>query len=254
MFSKEIKKILLIFVIFSTTSLHALVDYPDGLHGFHNYMCYQEDDRIPASITNIYMLMWSGGNSNNKGIYVYEGDRFGDQEVQGPFFHENPEILDLDNDGQCELVTFEGFGEYYWACGACWRTFVPFVYHYNSKLNKFDDVTDKYGLELREKRTKEVLKLIQERESENYKGFYNLFPKEIRANWESAGKAAWAEYLQLNPSQNGIDYFFDNTKGKFNYEYLVELEYLMCAENIWEYSYCQTRPLTSNYEDNYLRD
>ena len=50
MFSKEIKKILLIVAIFSNTSLYALVDHPDGLHGFHNYMCYQEDDRIPASM------------------------------------------------------------------------------------------------------------------------------------------------------------------------------------------------------------
>ena len=59
------------------------------------------------------------------------------------------------------------------------------------------------------------------------------------------GKAAWAEYLQLNPNKEGIDYFFKRTLGKFDYEYLVELEFLMCENRVWDYQTCKTKPLTS---------
>ena len=250
---KFFSQIIIIFILMGVvinSNSYALVGKQDGLHGFGpGIVCHKENNRdIPFE--DIYMFMWTGGNSNYHHVYVYEGHgRESDLRVHGPFGFYGPEIKDIDNDGKCELIVYQGFGEYRWDCGACWRVEVPFVYHYNLKRNDFIDVTKQYGTELRKKRTKKVLELIDEREKEDSKSFYNDLGGAGQRSWFNSGKTAWGEYLQLNPNQEGVDYFFERTLGKFDYEYLVEIEFLMCERSYWDYDFCENRPLTSAHKD-----
>ena len=90
--------------------------------------------------------------------------------------------------------------------------------------------------------------LTEEREKSDSARFYNDIGGAGSYSWFSPGKTAWAEYLQLNSNQKGVDYFFERTLGKFDYEYLVEVEYLMCEKRIWDFEFCNTRPLTSAHK------
>jgi len=238
-----------LFLFFLSSSyLYAVVGDQSGLHGFSTNVCYKENNR-DAAFEDIYMLKWTGGNSSYHHVYVYEGwNKDSDLEVHGPFGFYGPEIKDIDDDGKCELVVYEGFGEYRWACGACWRVEVPFVYHYDGQENRFIDVTKEYGTELRKKRTERVLELIDEQEKSD-PIFYKDYGGAGESSWFGAGKTAWAEYLQLNPNQDGVDYFFERTLGKFDYEYLVEIEFLLCERRYWNYEFCNSRPLTSIHKD-----
>ena len=83
----------------------------------------------------------------------------------------------------------------------------------------------------------EIVKLHQEKN--NLELFYS------QSDGYAVAKAAWAEYLQLNPSQEGIDYFFKRTLGKFDLGYLYQLEILMCKNFVWDLATCRSKPLTS---------
>ena len=130
-----------------------------------------------------------------------------------------------------------GFGEWRWTSRAGWGVEVPVVYKFDGIT--FKDVSDKYAKDLITKRLKEVLEIIDDYEKNNLELFYS------QSDGYGIGKAAWAEYLQLNPSQEGIDYFFKRTLGKFDIGYLYQLEILMCKNFVWDLATCSSKPLTS---------
>ena len=226
-----------LFLILSTNPLYAIVNNARGWHLTEEFYCTDgPKDPMDWPSTYSYSVEWPGGNSPRRWVYVRDYIFFGGK-ISGPFTFNNPRVKDLDNDGTCEVVVDGGFGEWRWTSRAGWGVEIPIVYKFDGIT--FKDVSDKYAKDLIAKRLKEVVGIIDEQEKNNLEHFYSPYPGFGQA------KGAWAEYLQLNPSQEGIDYFFKRTLGKFDYEYLYELEFLMCENLVWDWNTCKSKPLTS---------
>ena len=229
--------IYILFLIFSTNPSYAIVNDAQNWHHADTFYCTDgPKDPMDWPSTYSYRVEWPGGNSPRRWVYVRDYIFFGGK-ISGPFTFNNPRVKDLDNDGTCEVVVDGGFGEWRWTSRAGWGVEVPIVYKFDGIT--FKDVSDKYAKDLITKRLKEVLEIIDDYEKNNLELFYS------QSDGYGIGKAAWAEYLQLNPSQEGIDYFFKRTLGKFDIGYLYQLEILMCKNFVWDLATCSSKPLTS---------
>ena len=229
--------IYILFLIFSTNPSYAIVNDAQNWHHADTFYCTDgPKDPMDWPSTYSYRVEWPGGNSPRRWVYVRDYIFFGGK-ISGPFTFNNPRVKDLDNDGTCEVVVDGGFGEWRWTSRAGWGVEVPVVYKFDGIT--FKDVSDKYAKDLITKRLKEVLEIIDDYEKNNLELFYS------QSDGYGIGKAAWAEYLQLNPSQEGIDYFFKRTLGKFDIGYLYQLEILMCKNFVWDLATCSSKPLTS---------
>jgi len=226
-----------LFLIFSSNPLFAIVNNASNWHHSDTFYCTDGlKDPMDWPSTYSYSIQWPGGNSGRMWIFVRDYLTFGGK-ISGPFTYQNPRVMDLDEDGTCEIVVDGGFGEWRWTSRAGWGVQVPEVYKFNGMA--FINVSDAYAENLIAERLKKVIEIIDDQEKNNLELFYS------QSDGFAIAKAAWAEYFQLNPSQEGIDYFFKRTLGKFDYEYLYELEFLMCENLVWDWNACKSKPLTS---------
>ena len=204
-------------------------------HGQSITFCYNEHLFSTMSETDEYFLsVDSRGSARNITTYYLKNYK----NLSSITLKEG-KVVDLDNDGKCEVMGYEDFVNYDWDIPS---GFGQVLKLYEISQGKFMDVLNINNSSWSEKiqalYNKETEKLLNIIDEEKY---YSL--QKEGAKWRGLAKPLWASILAMNPNDFGVKLFSKYYNETFLRQDLIDLETKLFEQGYWSEEFYKTHPL-----------
>ena len=230
------KIVTFIFILIFSNNLFSETGYD---HGQNITFCWKEELFSTQSNTTEYFLsVASRGSARNTTVYYMK-----DYVILSKIRMIDAKVVDLDNDGKCEIIGYENFVNYLWYLpngyyGTVLKIYEIFSGEYQD-VSKFSNTkTQEKIKKLYQEETQILLNIIEE---EEYLTLLN--PSEARFPWRGEALAIWASILAMNPNDYGIELFSQYYNETFTKQDLIDLETKLFGQGYWGEEFYKSHPL-----------
>ena len=216
------------------------------LHGFRLYWCLDPKNQYPHEGYHDFYIVKTGGTGTARShglTFIEKGnpDEYGNSEPTKLVhlgFHREINILDLNNDGVCEVTAVVGSHGRKWGPNAGYGLITKIYSVINYQLV---DVTNKMATERDLLYKEETDRMIRRYLNENNRVLYSSYsPKQ---NAMSPVLNFWYHIFAINPNSYGIDLFNKYRTFKLSKNHAKEIENELLREGYWSEEFYKTHPL-----------
>lgn len=232
------KLLLAVFVvIFMSENSFSKTGYD---HGQSMTFCYDSNSEElgTMSYTNEYYLsVDSRGSAGRVTVYYMK-----DYVILSEITLIGAKIVDLDNDGKCEVMGYEDFVNYIWTIPNGYGKVLKL---YEISYGKFEDlhirrINNEKIKALYKKETNKLINVI------NKNKYYTLNDKE---GWSESlrgvARPIWTSILAMNPNAYGVNLFSQYYNETFTKQDLIDMETKLFGQGYWSEEFYKTHPLIS---------
>ena len=231
------KIISLIFILIFSNNLFSETGYD---HGQNMTFCYDSNSEElgTMSYTNEYYLsVDSRGSAGRVTVYYMK-----DYVILSEITLIGAKIVDLDNDGKCEVMGYEDFVNYIWDIPNGHGQVLKL---YEISYGKFKDLNIRHNdnKKIKALYKKETDKLINDINENKH---YTLGDKE---GWSDplrgCARPIWASILAMNPNEYGVKLFSQYYNETFTKQDLIDIETKLFGQGYWSEEFYKSHPLLS---------